>query len=116
VTEEEFRADLLAAAASRGETHATGLREAFVGEVLERLREAGELPDAEPCSETLTGQQRGRLEIDTFAFDEADASLHLIVASRDGGEELPAAITLSEARDQSSAGCCASLNRHATVG
>jgi len=100
VTEEEFRADLLAAAASRAETHATGLREAFVGEVLERLREAGELPDAEPCSETLTGHQRGRLEIDAFAFDEADESLHLIVASRDGGDEMPAAITLSEARDQ----------------
>ncbi len=100
MTEEEFRADLLAAAASRAETHATGLREAFVGEVLERLREAGELPDTEPCSETLTGQRGGRLEIDAFAFDEADESLHLLVASRDGGEQMPAAITLSEARDQ----------------
>lgn len=37
MTEEEFRADLLAAAASRAETHANGLREAFVDEVLERL-------------------------------------------------------------------------------
>lgn len=100
MTEEEFRADLLAAAASRAETHATGLREAFVGEVLERLCEAGELPDAESCPETLIGQRGGRLEVDAFAFDEADESLHLFVASRDGGEVMPAAITLSEARDQ----------------
>jgi hypothetical protein len=100
MTEEEFRADLLAAAASRAETHSAGLREAFVDEVLERLRDAGELPDAEECPELLTGQRNRRLELDAFAFDDADDSLHLFLATRDGGETMPAPIGLAEARDQ----------------
>ena len=100
MTEEEFRSDLLAAAAARAETHATGLREAFVDEVLDRLRDAGELPDAESCPEMLTGQHGRRLELDAFALDEADDSLHLFIALRDGAEAMPAAITLTEAREQ----------------
>ena len=72
MTPEEFRADLLAATASRAETRATGMREAFVSETLERLREAGEVPEAEMCAEKLEGQHRRRLEIDAFSFDEAD--------------------------------------------
>lgn len=100
MTEEEFRADLLAAAASRAETHSTGSREAFVEEVLERLREAGELPDTEACSEQVTGQRSRRLELDAFARDDADDSLHLFIALRDGGESMPPAIGLTEARAQ----------------
>ena len=49
MTIEEFRADLLTAAASRSETQSCGMREATVSEVLERLREAGEVPEGEPC-------------------------------------------------------------------
>jgi hypothetical protein len=100
MTDEEFRADLLAAAASRAETHVTGLREAFVSEVLERLREAGEAPEAEICAEKLEGHRRRVLEIDAFSIDEADLSLHLFIAIRDGGSEVPARINLSDARDQ----------------
>ena len=55
MTEEEFRADLLATAASRSEVQSCGLREGFVSEVLERLREAGEVPEGEPCPETIVG-------------------------------------------------------------
>lgn len=100
MTDEEFRADVLAAAASRAEIHATSLREAFVEEVLERLREAGELPDAEPCSETLSGQRGRRLELDAYAHDDADDSLHLFIALRDGGTDLPPSLGLAEAREQ----------------
>lgn len=100
MTDEEFRSDLLAAAASRAETHATGLREAFVAEVLERLRDAGELPDAETCPELLTGQHARRLELDAFAYDDADDSLHLFIAVHDGGELMPPNIALTEARTQ----------------
>jgi hypothetical protein len=100
VTEDEFRADLLAAAASRAETHETGLREAFVSELLERLQEAGEVPEAESCPEKLEGHHGRRLEIDAFSFDEADASFHLFIAIRDGGPEMPPRIALVEARDQ----------------
>lgn len=100
MTEDEFRADLLAASASRAETHAMGLREAFVAEVLDRLREAGESPEAETCGEKLDGHYGRRLEIDAFSVDDADESLHLFIAIHDGGQVLPPRITLSEAREQ----------------
>src|SRR5260221_14237024 len=100
MTEVEFRADLLAAAASRAETHATGQREAFVAEVLDRLREAGESPEAETCAERVDGHHGRRVEIDAFALDDADDSLHLFIAIHDGGREMPQRITLSEAREQ----------------
>ena len=100
MTDDEFRADLLAAAASRAETHVTGLREAFCSEVLERLREAGEAPEAESCAEKLEGHRRRILEIDAFSIDDADLSLHLFIAIRDGGSKMPTRINLSDARDQ----------------
>jgi hypothetical protein len=100
VTEEEFRADLLVAAASRAEVHATGSREALVEEMLDRLREAGELPDAETCAESIVGQRGRKLEIDAFAFDEADDSLHLFAAIQHDGSNRPPVIALSEAREQ----------------
>jgi hypothetical protein len=100
VTEDEFRADLLAASASRAETHETGMREAFVSELLERLQEAGEVPEAEICAEKLDGHRGRRLEVDAFSFDEADGSFHLFIAIRDGDPEMPPRIGLSEARDQ----------------
>src|SRR5688572_3303623 len=100
MTDDEFRADLLAAAASRAETHDTGLREAFVSEVLERLREADESPEAEICAEKVEGHRGRRLEVDAYSFDEADLSLHLFIAVLDGGPGMPPRITLSEAREQ----------------
>ena len=100
MTDDEFRADLLAASAARAEAHETSLREGFTSEVLERLRDAGEVPDAESCAEALTGQRSRKLEVDAFAFDDADESLHLFVMIRDGGTASPPAITLTEAREQ----------------
>lgn len=100
MTEEEFRADLLASAASRAETLATSLRDGFVAEALERLRDAGELPDAEPCAEMLAGQRSRRLEIDAYAFDEADDSLNLFMAIRDDGSAMPVPLTRTEATEQ----------------
>lgn len=99
MNDEEFRGDLLAASAARAETQSSGLREAFVMEVLERLRDAGETPDFEMCPEQVTGARGAKLEIDAFAYDDADDSLHLFVALRDGGVELPPVLTLTEARD-----------------
>jgi hypothetical protein len=100
MTDDEFRADILAAAASRAEAHSTGLREGFVEEVLERLREAGEVPDAEACPEQVSGQRNRRVELDAFADDAADGSLHLFIAIRDGGDEMPPTIGLADARSQ----------------
>ena len=84
--EEEYRTDVLAASASRAEVQACSMREAFMTEVLERLREAGEVPDTERCPEVVTGQRGRRLEIDAFAFDD---SINLFVAIVDGGSEMP---------------------------
>jgi hypothetical protein len=100
VTEEEFRAELLACVASRAETASSGGREAFVAEFLERLRDAQEVPDAEPCPEELTGYRGRKLEVDAYAYDEADNSLHLFVAMYDGSVDMPSALVRSEARDQ----------------
>lgn len=100
MTDEEFRADLLASSTARAEAHETSLRDGFTAEVIERLRDAGEIPDAEPCAEALSGQRSRKLEVDAFAFDDADDSLHLFVTLRDGGVAAPQAITLTEARDQ----------------
>lgn len=99
MTPEEFRADLLAAAASRAAIHATGVREAFVSEVLERLREAGEVPEADICAEKVDGNRGRRLEIDAFAFDEADESLHLFIALFAGTASPPQRLTITDARE-----------------
>jgi hypothetical protein len=100
MNEEEFRADLLAAVASRAEVEACGTREAFSLEMLDRLSASGEIPDAESCVEALTGQRGRKLEIDAWGIDEADASLHLFVVILDGGANYPPSITLTDARDQ----------------
>lgn len=100
MTDDDFRIDLLASAASRADTRSMALREGFVDEVCERLREASELPDVEPCAERLDGQRGRKLELDAFAFDESDDSLHLIIAIRDGGHDSPLTINLSDARTE----------------
>jgi hypothetical protein len=99
VTEEEFRADLLASTASRAEVQSCGMREAFVLEVLARLHDAGEVPDAEPCAEILVGHRGRKLEIDAWALDEADGSLHLFVAMYSGNTPPLTSLTLTEARE-----------------
>jgi hypothetical protein len=100
MTEEEFRADLLAAVASRATVEACGSREAFSLEMLERLSDSGEVPNAEACAETLTGHHGRKLEIDAWGIDDADGSLNLFVAIWDGGEKYPPSITLTDAREQ----------------
>src|SRR3954451_7970320 len=47
----------------------------------------------------LAGNRGRKLEVDAFAYDEADGSLHLFGAIRDGGP-VPLTLTLSEAREQ----------------
>lgn len=100
MTLDEFRADLLAAAASRAQVQSCGFREAFVLEMLDRLSQAGEVPDAEPCAEMLIGHRGRKLEVDAWATDDADESLHLFVSMLDGHAPIPATVTLTDARDQ----------------
>ncbi|WP_143596136.1 hypothetical protein [Tistlia consotensis] len=76
----EFHGDLINSVATRADALALGWREAFVLELLERLREAGEIPEAEICLEQLDGPYKRRLVVDAFGFDETDDSLNLFVA------------------------------------
>ncbi len=99
---EAFRGDVIASANARAETIGCGLREGFVEETLDRLREAGEIPDWEPCAEKVDGPRKRRIEMDAVAFDEADDSVHLFLAMRDGGDNAPDTLTLTEVRDRDS--------------
>lgn len=58
------------------------------------------MPDTESCPEALIGYRGRKLEIDAYAYDEADNSLHLFVAIHDGGVAMPPVLTRAEARDQ----------------
>jgi hypothetical protein len=57
--------------------------------MLDRLSESSEVPDAELCVEALTGHRSRKLDIDAWAIDDADGSLHLFVAIWDGGAKYP---------------------------
>ncbi|MCR9256474.1 MAG: AIPR family protein [Alphaproteobacteria bacterium] len=95
----DYHADLLASVASRSEAAGLSWREGFVTEMLERLRDGSEVPDAEVCIEQLNGPKNRRLLIDAYAEDEADNSLHLFVCLPHG-EKGPPVLIPSEARDQ----------------
>ena len=60
----EFHEDLANSIVTRAAALGMGWREAFVVELLERLREVGETPEAEVCLEQLTGQRQRRLSHD----------------------------------------------------
>lgn len=100
MTEDEFRADLLSAAASRAAVVSCSAREGFVTEVLERLADAEEVPDADICPEIATGNRSRKLEVDGWAYDDADDSLHLFVAIYDASPSMPKTLGLTEAREQ----------------
>ena len=95
---EDFRMELLASAHSRAEAHGIGTREAFVAELTDRLRDSGEIPDIEGCPESVIGQRQRRLELDGYAFDDADSSLHLVLSILDASDSINV-ITLSDARE-----------------
>lgn len=100
MTEDDYRSDLLASSVSRAETRSCGLRDAFVEEALDRLRDAGELPDFEMCPESVPGPGHRKIEVDAFAFDDADNSLHLFIANHIGSIDMPPTLNRTEARDQ----------------
>ncbi|NBC33546.1 MAG: hypothetical protein GVY13_12805 [Alphaproteobacteria bacterium] len=95
----EFHADLIASASAKAQSVSIGWHEAFVMEMLERLWEAGEVPEAEVCAEQLTGARSRKLAVDAQAVDDADASLHLFVALP-YGKNNPPSLAPAEAREK----------------
>jgi hypothetical protein len=85
----EFRNYLLTevdvwAAADRNFRHSS-----FVDVAVGLLVDAGEVSDFEPCYYRGTGSHRRGVEIDGFAFDEADASVRLFLADDSLAPEMP---------------------------
>lgn len=84
----EFRDYLLSevdiwAAADRDFRHTS-----FVNVVADMLADVGEVSDFEPCYYRGVGKRRRALEIDGFAFDDADGSVRLFVADPSLGADM----------------------------
>ncbi|MFZ6749599.1 AIPR family protein [Undibacterium sp. Ren11W] len=88
MTLEEFRIDLLETVRARAESNQDFNRAGFVDEVGDRLSDAEEFADFEPCRfEGTSGKKK--LKIDGYAFDEADNSLALLVADFSNDDFVP---------------------------
>lgn len=72
------------AAADRNFRHSS-----FVDVLVGQLEEAGEVSDFESCYYRGTGAHRRLVEIDGFAFDDADSSLRLFLADPSLAPEMP---------------------------
>jgi len=72
---------------------------AFVCEVGERLTQAEEFHDFIPASFTGVGSRNRKLQVDGYEFDEADDSIHLIIANFSGASQ---AETITRTKAESS--------------
>src|SRR5436853_3407028 len=61
----------------------------FVNVVADMLADAGEVSDFEPCYYRGVGARRRAVEIDGFAFDDADGSARLFLADPSLGTDMP---------------------------
>lgn len=85
---EEFREGILEAVRARAELSQDFLRASFVEEAAYRLAEAEEFSDFEVCRyEGVIG--RRKLQIDGYAFDEADNSIAILIADFTNDDAMP---------------------------
>lgn len=83
----DFRAELLAGVRSAAARSGGAVATAFAEDAGARLADAEEIPDFQLCvfaSDDLTG---GPMRVDGYAFDDADASLALMVSDFSGSDE-----------------------------
>lgn len=86
---DEFRKDLIEAVRARAESNLNFNRAAFVEEVGDRLSAAEEFADFEVCQfEGFSGKTK--LQIDGYAFDEADNSMALLIVDYSNEDIMPA--------------------------
>ena len=84
----EFRKDLLETVRARAESNLDFNRAGFVDEVGERLTDAEEFSDFVACRYEGTSGKR-KLQIDGYAFDDADNSLALLIADYSNDDDMP---------------------------
>lgn len=85
----EFRTDFLNRAETRAAVEQTFTREAFVGEVGERLSDAEEVEQLEVLDFEGQGNRNRKLAVHGFDLNDSDDSIALVVLSFDGGDSLP---------------------------
>jgi hypothetical protein len=83
----DFRADLLNRVETRAAVEQTFTREAFMGEVGERLSEAEEVEQLDVLDFEGKGRSNRNLAVHGFDLNDSDESIALAVLSFDGGAE-----------------------------
>lgn len=91
----EFRKEILSQ--SLAEFGHRDRHSGFVAVAGRLLEEAEELVDVMPCPFRGTGSRRRSIGVDAYAFDEADGSLRVVIATF-GGDDAPETITQTSAR------------------
>ena len=86
---DEFRKDMLETVRARAESNLDFNRAGFVEEVGERLSDAEEFVDFVACRFEGLSSGKKKLQIDGYAFDEADNSLALLVAHFSNDDIMP---------------------------
>lgn len=86
---DEFRKDMLETVRARAESNLDFNRAGFVEEVGERLSDAEEFVDFVACRFEGLSSSKKKLQIDGYAFDEADNSLALLVAHFSNDDIMP---------------------------
>jgi hypothetical protein len=85
----DFRADLLNRVETRAAVEQTFTREAFMGEIGERLSEAEEIEQLEVLDFEGHGTRKRKLAVHGFDLNDSDDSVALAVLSFDGGAQVP---------------------------
>lgn len=95
MTPEQFRSNLLNSVSTRSTVEGIFSREAFIGEVADRLAEAEEIEQLQVLDFEGNGQRQRKLAVHGFDLDDSDNSVALAVISYDGGER-PSAMGTTE--------------------
>jgi hypothetical protein len=94
----EFRKEILENVAASAAVTEEFRQVAFVEHCLRLLEDAEEVADATTCFYRGTGSRNRNSGVDAYAFDEADGSLRLFIASFSGKHE-PEILTQTEAKN-----------------
>ncbi len=86
---DDFRKDFLETVRSHAAAESDFTQAAFVTIASQRLMDAEEFPDFEPCYHDGNGvrDRRLKLRVDGYSFDDADGSMKLLIANFRGGSE-----------------------------